>query len=362
MKTNIAKWLVPTLAIAALAFTALANGNDVILSGGTYGDLIYAKSGTVDDPIVVYGNGSVARCVRLQGNYITLKNVTSSGCPDHGIEITGSHNIVEGSTVTRAESDRFNSDGTCKTSGSFGSAIKVRYDTTKPPPTDIIIRGNTVYKNCGEGIASTRGQNIVIENNVVYDNYSVNLYIDNSFNVRASGNTLSCIDWTNSTGIGLGEEDYGTAWGFQLHDVTLTGNIINGCQFGIIAWENPSPLTNVTIDGNQIQTGWFRSISLLTKKTVNVRITNNQVWRTAFTIADPSGVFQSNNTLYVPGVSTVTPTITVTATRTATPSRTSSPTATVTRTPTATHTPTPTATPKCAGLFWGSEYLGELCK
>ena len=51
--------------IAVLALTGIAaqtqTSNDVILSGGTYADLTYTQSGTVDDPVVVYGNGSVDR-------------------------------------------------------------------------------------------------------------------------------------------------------------------------------------------------------------------------------------------------------------------------------------------------------------
>lgn len=310
MKTNLNKWLVPTIAAAVLVFAALANSNDVILNGGTYGDLTYSQSGTAEDPIVVFGNNSTARCVRIQGNYITLQNINSVGCPDHGIEVTGSHVVVENSSVTRAESDRFTSAGTCNPNapGSFGSAIKIRYDTSKAPPTDIIIRGNVSHHNCGEGIAATRASNVLIEDNVVYDNYSVNVYVDNSNEVTVRNNKISCIEWVNSSGVGLGEEDYGASWGFQLHDVDILGNVINGCQWGLIAWENPSPLTRVVIDGNRIESGWFRAISLLTASTIDVRVTNNVVWRTEFYIQDPSGVVLSNNTLI--GTATQTPTST----------------------------------------------------
>ena len=303
MNSSLGKITIGVITAAlALAGVVLANSNDVVLTGGTYGDLVYSQSGTADDPIVIYGNGSVARCVRLQGDYLVLQNLTSSKCPDHGIEITGSHNIVENNTVTLAEFDRFNAGGMCKTSGSFGSAIKVRYDTTKPPPTDIIIRNNLVYKNCGEGIAVTRGADVLVEGNTVYDNHQVNIYVDNSYDVIVQNNNVSCRDWasapgTSGAGVALGEEDYGTAWGNRLKNVDIVGNILNGCWFGIVAWENPSPMVNINIDNNRIETGLFRAISLLTQDAISVRISNNQVWSTSFYLADPSGVSLSNNTL-----------------------------------------------------------------
>lgn len=57
---------------------------------------------------------------------------------------------------------------------------------------DIIIRNNTVYDNCGEGIAVTRGVNVLVENNTVRDNFSVNIYIDNSNFVTVRNNNVSC--------------------------------------------------------------------------------------------------------------------------------------------------------------------------
>lgn len=301
MLSKLKDWIIPTVLTATLLVSGMfANGNDIVLNGGTYGDLVYSQSGTIDDPVVIFGNNSTARCVRIQGDYIELRGIISSKCPDHGIEIIGSHNLIEGNIVTLAEYDRFTTSGYCSTSGGFGSAIKVRYDTSKAPPTDIIIRNNLVYKNCGEGIAVTRGADVLVEGNTVYDSHQVNIYIDNSYDVEVKDNNVSCRDWakspgTSGAGIALGEEDYGTAWGNRLKNVSMVGNVLNGCWFGIIAWENPSPMVNINIDGNRIETGLFRAISLLTADAISVRITNNKVWNTSFFLADPSGVYLENN-------------------------------------------------------------------
>jgi parallel beta-helix repeat protein len=48
--------------------------------------------------------------------------------------------------------------------------------------TNITIRDNHVYENFGEGIAFTLVDSGLAENNTVHDNYSVNMYMDNTTN------------------------------------------------------------------------------------------------------------------------------------------------------------------------------------
>lgn len=57
----------------------------------------------------------------------------------------------------------------------WGSGIKVRVGGD-----NALIEGNTVYHNYGEGIAVTRGIGCVVRNNHVFDNFAVQIYIDNS--------------------------------------------------------------------------------------------------------------------------------------------------------------------------------------
>ena len=54
--------------------------------------------------------------------------------------------------------------------------------------TDTIVRANTVFKNYGEGIGSLSSRYIEYRDNIVYDNFSSNLYLDNSQHIVATGN------------------------------------------------------------------------------------------------------------------------------------------------------------------------------
>jgi hypothetical protein len=122
-----------------------------------------------------------------------------------------------------------------------------------------IARGNIVHLNGGEGIASylpfkgdTNG--MLVEQNVVSDNWSVDIYIDNHQNAVVRNNLIynHSIDYnlatTNflyvgepypfnqlgkfSVGIGIGDESYGV--GANLANTKVYNNIIAGVRTGIL--------------------------------------------------------------------------------------------------------------------------------
>ncbi|MBL8251119.1 MAG: right-handed parallel beta-helix repeat-containing protein, partial [Candidatus Competibacter sp.] len=55
---------------------------------------------------------------------------------------------------------------------------------------DIVVQGNQVHENYGEGISLMQSRRISVTRNVVRDNYSVNLYIDGSIQTRHEGNLV----------------------------------------------------------------------------------------------------------------------------------------------------------------------------
>ncbi|MEI2741592.1 MAG: right-handed parallel beta-helix repeat-containing protein [Candidatus Competibacter sp.] len=55
---------------------------------------------------------------------------------------------------------------------------------------DIIVQGNQVYENYGEGISIMQSRRVDVSRNVVHDNYSVNLYIDGGVQTRHEGNLV----------------------------------------------------------------------------------------------------------------------------------------------------------------------------
>jgi len=167
-------------------------------------------------------------CVNLKGSRITVNRLIVHHCSGHGIHANNSSRVrILNSTVYRAV---LSNSSRTRTSG-WGSGIKVRLSK------GVLIQGNTVYNNYGEGMA-TRGTNIIVRDNKVFDNYSVNIYT-NSENARIERNFVFCT--TNSgfersgmpaTGIGMGEE-YFPGWGARLKNLKVINNIVSFCKHGI---------------------------------------------------------------------------------------------------------------------------------
>ncbi len=117
---------------------------------------------------------------------------------------------------------------------------------------DSLAQGNTIYKNGGEGMLTYMNTgNSVLKGNTVYDNWSMNLYVDTAPNVILENNLVYCTnpnltDDDNNAfpndvtvikglwpiGIGTADEYYGGEHTNYLHDVTIRNNIIINCRRG----------------------------------------------------------------------------------------------------------------------------------
>jgi hypothetical protein len=185
-----------------------------------------------------------------------------------------------------------------------------------------IARGNIIHLNGGEGIASylpfkgnTNG--ILVEQNVVSDNWSVDVYIDNHQNAVIRNNLIynHPIDYNPSTtnflyvgkpypfdqlgkfsvGIGIGDESYGV--GANLANTQVYNNIIAGVRTGILDYAEGNAdaaplhgLKNALIANNTIimpfdefpGTGGTYGIKLRDnlKNNVNTVIANNLIYGT----------------------------------------------------------------------------------
>lgn len=305
-----------------VAVLVIGNGeNKTILAdstlSGSFGVVTISGSGTADDWLDVDASAATMKQIKLSGNYIHVTGGDVSGGSSHGVLITGKNIIVEGMKVHNGVTE--NGSVKCSGSGGWGSAIKAQVGAE-----NVIIRGNEVYENCGEGIGITRGVNVSVEDNYVWDNFSVNIYLDNSPNSRAVHNRIMCANpnyfrnWPPAgpaRGVLIGLEYY-AGWGNQMHDVLVDGNIIENC--GAIRLYKDAEMSGQSIS--------------------NVMISNNVFIGVASPFVSVAGAVALNNVAV-----NVTPTITstpaaVTATRTPVPvTRTYTPTANV---PTAAATPT----------------------
>jgi hypothetical protein len=340
------------------------SAGDTLMVTGTYNQpLVISKSGTVSAPLTIIGNAAILRMggtqqngIKVTGSYVNISGFEVTGSTSHAVLISGKHIKLEQSSVHHNILE--NGTGTCSGSGSWGSAIKIMLGAD-----DVTVRGNQVYENCGEGIGITRGLNIMVENNTVRDNFSVNIYLDNSPYSTARNNAVSCTgiylrDGRRPTGIAIAEESY-SGWGAQRHDNNVLNNSVSGCYDGIASWLPEvagGKLINASISGNTITSGTRKSIAI-SSVNQNVLIENNNVFA-AITVTYPTGVTLKNNivigstfftptktaTQIIPPTSTpVSPTITSTSVP-ATATRTAMPTATRTEMPTATRTEMPAAT------------------
>lgn len=308
---------------------------------------------TIRKAVSVFGNDSLIvsndpNGITIASDNVTVNGFSVTGAKDFGIFVDKKNFLIENNTVYNTVTNNNATATTCLNPNSgWGSAIKV-----KVGGGDGIIRGNKAYKNCGEGIAVTRGSNVIVENNTVYDNYSVNIYIDNSFNITVRNNVSYCTgiyqrNGTNANAYSIGEEYY-SGWGYQLENIYILNNSGKDCKRGIYVAESDSSssvYSNITISNNDFSTGQVRTISLDSRNS-NVLISNNMIFGNIW-IAYPAGVTLENNVFVGTPTWTMTQgtSIPVTASSTFIQTATRTPTPIISRTPTVTRTATPSRTP-----------------
>lgn len=277
---------------------ALAQPGDILhIQKGVYEHpLTVSRSGAAGSPLTILGEGAVLNSIVISGNHVTVSNLEVTNATSHGIIVSGKHVIVENSSVHHSVTE--NGSGTCDGTGSWGSGLKVAMGGE-----DVILRNNLVYENCGEGIAVTSGINVLVENNTVRDNFSVNIYIDNSPFSTVRDNDVICTgiylrDQRRPTGIAIAEEFY-EGWGAQRHDTNISHNTVNGCYEGISSWDPEMPEgmeINLVISDNKIINGTHHSISLKWRNQ-NVLIENNTLYKD-LSVDYMDGVTLLNNTVF----------------------------------------------------------------
>ncbi|MGE5249114.1 MAG: right-handed parallel beta-helix repeat-containing protein [Bacteroidota bacterium] len=242
----------------AKGISAMGAGDTLIILPGTYNQqLKISKSGTSSGWITVKGPGAVIDlrnatspgiyitgsyvdvsglevenstkyCVDLRGSHVTASGLTVHDCQGHGISSAGNNHVqILNNRIYRAV---LSNSARALLSG-WDSGIKVRVSD------DVLIQGNTVFDNYGEGMA-TRGTNITIRGNTVYDNYSVNIYT-NSENALIEKNFVYCTPNSGfersgkpAAGIAMGEEYY-EGWGARLINARVLNNIVAHCKNGV---------------------------------------------------------------------------------------------------------------------------------
>ena len=275
------------------------------LGGKVTIDLVYgAGPGVEVSASYITVNGLVVRnvwgvCVNLIGSKITVNGLIVHHCSNHGIQTRNSSQIkILNSTVYNAVL----SNSARTLSSGWGSGIKVRLSN------GVLIRGNTVYNNYGEGMG-TRGKNITIRDNTVYDNYSVNIYT-NSENTLIERNFVYCTPNSGfergglpAMGIGMGEE-YFAGWGARLKNTRVINNIVTFCRNGVRylgaeAGVSGGGLKNATIAYNTLYGSVNSALSIAyASAQTGTLIANNIIWQAQnrlTAIDNPAGLTFQNN-------------------------------------------------------------------
>lgn len=185
--------------------------------------------------IVVQGfevTGSGNQCAEASGSDIVLCGLDIHDCQSHGLQISGTRVWAEGNSIQMASLE--NEGGSLGQSG-WGSGLKV-----KVGGEDITLLRNKLFHNWGEGLAVTRGHQVKVRQNLAYDNFSVNFYIDNSYDVMVEQNLSTCVansgyerEGKRAAAYMIGEEFY-DGWGAQLHSVTIRNNLAAFCNRGFL--------------------------------------------------------------------------------------------------------------------------------
>ena len=175
---------------------------------------------------------------------------------------------------------------------------------------NITYRGNRIFNNWGEG-ASTglNSSNVTIEDNIIYDNYALQLYIHRSHDIDVQRNLIYCTNDSRfhrggNPSAGLVINNEGQFDGSKVvTNATINNNVIVGCRTNFSIWESDYPVKNVDITRNTFvnaatNSGSGTGVSLSTAGYNNVRFANNIIYQENGRIASAvshSGLTYSSN-------------------------------------------------------------------
>ncbi|MEW6169952.1 MAG: right-handed parallel beta-helix repeat-containing protein [Candidatus Omnitrophota bacterium] len=251
------------------------NSNVGVISDDQYSDGILINNAhyiTLYGLTVRYAGG---RGISILGNYTEIRRCNVKFNGHTGINIFAYGTTRSTDTIV-ADNNIYHNflrnwpRGRYKWGGWGGGAI-----SHGTPKTQYI--NNVSHKNGGEGLLAYRGSagGTVWKNNIVYDNWSVNIYIDNQPNGLIDGNIIfssepdthdlyhngdtnpgdnSNLKRLRPQGIMTADEKYGVTPTATLNNVRIINNTIVNCRKGIDHYASApgSGLKNVYVGNNTI--------------------------------------------------------------------------------------------------------------
>lgn len=286
----------PFRTLARAVAAANRPGDTVLVRQGIHrpaGTLNLAQSGVAGRPVtlraaanetaVVDGGGlpADANLIAVLGHHVRVQGLTIRNAPGtgisvwgpgarvHEVEVTGNtvHHCGRGGIFVACNSPedpvrdvRVESNTVHQVVLRNRSAPRAQWDFAlgTGQSRNVTLRGNTVHHGHGEGIGfylATQGAAI---GNVVYDNFSVNLYLDNATHTRVEGNLIYSTGDAGfhrfghpAGGIQIANEEYPGRSNPSAHNVIINNLLIgNRCAIQCASYQRGGGLRHTLIAHN----------------------------------------------------------------------------------------------------------------
>ncbi len=263
-------------------------GDVVYIRGGVYRERVYfTTSGTEANPVqfnaytnenpIVDGENSIPEqggyLLTIDGDFVTLSGLEIRNSAYGGIIVRGNydlvsnmyvhHNLYVGILVTQGhnstvEKSRIWWNSTMNIYGS-GRSNGFGISAARNGVSFTTIRNNSVWENWGEGLSTFEADHSIIEDNVVHDNYSANIYISDATNVLCQRNFVymkqgsAVFSYGDNVGIMMGDEVYNP----PSANITIINNISFGNHGNFWWWQGHEGggMNNVLIANNTFVNG-----------------------------------------------------------------------------------------------------------
>jgi|GEM_PF-4563632 len=221
-----------------------------------------------------------------RSSHVKIQNLEISSSPGCGINLTDSDSVTvsgnkihstwsrglggSGSNLTFEKNEVFNcvlQNENESTTSFWSGGIATWSRTNGTPSQNVTWKENWVHDCWGEGLSALLVEGAHIEGNRVGDNYSVNIYVDHSRDVKILNNTSYVTDnrhmrtdqMTNAYGLSMASEYYPQTSNIPLERVQISGNLFQGMHYGIVYWRDSrnqsfnNTYRDISITGNTLK-------------------------------------------------------------------------------------------------------------